>query len=65
VRFNRAIEVETLNRPVLRRVLPQMVLDALPQIMRQKLSFSLEEKHKESALALNQSASQKVNINLN
>jgi hypothetical protein len=64
VRFNRAIEAETLNRLVLRRMLPQIVLDAFPQIMRQKLRFSLEEKHKESAPLLNQSTSQKVNINL-
>ena len=64
MRFNRAIEAETLNRLVLRRMLPQIVLDAFPQIMMQKLRFSLEEKHKESAPILNQSTSQKANINL-
>ena len=60
-----AIEAETLNRLILRQLLPQTVLDVFPQIMWQKLSLILEEKHKGSANLLGQSTSQKVNKNLN
>ena len=44
-----AIEAETLNGLILRRLLPQTVLDVFPQIMWQKLSLILEEKYKGSA----------------
>jgi len=49
----------------LRRMLPQIVLDAFPQIMQQKLSLFLQKQQKVSAPSLNQSTSQKVNKNLN
>jgi hypothetical protein len=59
------IEAEPLNELILRRLLPQTVLDVFPQIMWQKLSLFLEEKHKGSANLLGQRTSQKVNKNLN
>ena len=65
MRFNRVIEAETLNRLILRRMLPQIVLEVFPQIMRQKLSLFLEEKHRVSVFSLGQRASLKVNKNLN
>lgn len=50
---------------VLRRLLPQVVLDAFPQTMRQKLNLSLEVKYEGSALCLSQSSSQNVSKNPN
>jgi hypothetical protein len=64
LRFNGAIEAETLNRLVLRRLLSQTVLDLLPQVMLEKLSSSLEEDCEGSTPPLSQSTSQKVNKNL-
>jgi len=45
-------------------MLPQIVFEVFPQIMRLKLSLFLEEKHKVSVFSLSQRASLKVNKNL-
>jgi hypothetical protein len=65
VRFDGAIEAETLNRLVLRRLLTQFVVDSFPQIMLKKMSFSLEEKQKTIDLQPRKSTSKMVSKRIN